>query len=179
MSGVDLVSSFESRIWDVVGTSVVRRYLPAIFLYEENLLGIMAVDKILVPIDGSEQAQKAVEVALNMGKEFGSDEVHALFVVDTALYSEPALSFMELITDEVQEAADDLMEQKRADAAELGIELLTDVVHGPPKETIVEQAESIGADLIVIGQVGEASRYRHGPVCKYVAKHAPCNVLVV
>jgi nucleotide-binding universal stress UspA family protein len=139
----------------------------------------MSVDTILVPTDGSEQAEKAVEVAVNMAREFDSEVVHALFVVDSSIYAEPALSFTEILTDEVQERADELLADLRAEAEADGVRFVTDVIHGSPKETIVRQAESIGADLVVIGERGDEYRSRRGPVCQYVAKHAPCNVLVV
>ena len=75
----------------------------------------MSVDTILVPTDGSEQAEKAVEVAVNMAREFDSEVVHALFVVDSSIYAEPALSFTEILTDEVQERADELLADLRAE----------------------------------------------------------------
>src|SRR6056297_724562 len=111
----------------------------------------MVVKRILVPVDGSEQAIKAVEVALNMAQDFETEEILALFVVNTSLYSEPALGFVELLTDAVQEVGEDMLADVQDKAEKLGIELKTDVVHGKPKKSIVERAKSIDADLIVIG----------------------------
>jgi len=136
----------------------------------------MVVKRILVPVDGSEQAMKAVEVALSMAEDFETEMIQALFVVNTALYSEPALSFVELLTDEVQEVGEEMMAELKAEAEERGISLETDVVHGKPKKSIVQQAESIDADLIVIGRIGAEPS---GAVRKYVADNASCNVLVV
>lgn len=139
----------------------------------------MNVNRILVPTDGGEQARKAMEVALTMADQFGSESIHALFVVDASLYAEPALSFTELLTDDVQAAADDLMDDFRAQADALGVAIETDVAHGRPKTTIVDRADEIGADLIVIGSRSDEFESGESPICKYVARNAGCNVLVV
>ena len=139
----------------------------------------MNVDRILVPTDGSEQARKAMEVALTMADQFDSESIHALFVVDSALYSEPALSFTELLTDDVQAAADELMDDFRGRADALGVTIETDVAHGRPKTAIVDRAEELGSDLIVIGSRSDEFESGESPLCKYVARNASCNVLVV
>lgn len=139
----------------------------------------MNVDRILVPTDGGEQASKAMEVALTMAEQFDSDVIHALFVVDASLYSEPALSFTELLTDDVQAAADDLLNEFRDVAETMGVRIETQVAHGRPKTTIVERAKEVEADLIVIGARGDEFETGEGPICRYVARNAHCNVLVV
>ena len=139
----------------------------------------MAIETVLVPVDGSPQSDKAVEVALEMARQFESDTIHALFVVDSSIYDQPALSITELVTDEIQAAGEDHLAAIRSEAEEHGIRMETDVVHGSPKETIVDRAAEIGADLIVIGVRGEEYQRRRGSVCQYVTKHASCNVLVV
>lgn len=52
---------------------------------------------------------------------------------------------------------------------------------GDPATKIIEQAESDGADLIVIGTRGliAAKRWLLGSVSTQVTHHAPCDVLVV
>ncbi len=139
----------------------------------------MSVDTILVPTDGGVQATKAIEVALNMAAEFESNVIHALFVVDSSIYSEPALSFTELLTDEVQSAAEEMLTEFRTEADSLGVTLETTVAHGTPKETIIEQATALDADLIVIGSRSDERLEGEGSLCRHIASHAPCNVLVV
>ncbi len=55
------------------------------------------------------------------------------------------------------------------------------VVDGHPGSTIVAQAESLGAELVVLGAVGlnTLNRLMLGSVSDFVATHAPCSVLVV
>jgi nucleotide-binding universal stress UspA family protein len=62
---------------------------------------------------------------------------------------------------------------------ELRIE--TRVIDGSPKEEIVEEAETWGADLILIGShgYGNVKRFMLGSVLQAVATHAPCSVEIV
>lgn len=159
------------RKWTVCGTVVADNYIVTVVLSPT-----MAVETLLVPVDGSEQSEKALEVALNMAREFDSDVINVLYVVDTSLYGEPALSAVEVVTDNVQTVGEQLVEDIRDRATALGIELETDVHHGRPKEEIVSGAEANDADLVVIGQTGDDA---WGPICKHVVKNCPCNVLVV
>ncbi|HQZ97301.1 MAG TPA: universal stress protein, partial [Pyrinomonadaceae bacterium] len=56
-----------------------------------------------------------------------------------------------------------------------------EVLFGSPGSRIVETAEQIGADLIIIGSHGYRrwERILLGSVSSSVVHHAPCSVLVV
>ena len=136
----------------------------------------MAIDTLLVPVDGSERSEQALQVALTMAQKFDSKAIHVQYIVDTNIYAEPALSSVELITDGVQEVAEELVGNIRERAGAQGIEVQTDVHHGRPKREIVEGAREIGADLIVMGETGHGA-WR--PIRRYVDKHSPCVVVVV
>src|SRR5205085_11174735 len=62
-----------------------------------------------------------------------------------------------------------------------GVNLSTDVLFGSPDSRIVETAEEIGADLIVIGSHGYNAweRLLLGSISNSVAQHAPCSVMIV
>src|SRR5262249_25479068 len=62
------------------------------------------------------------------------------------------------------------------DSAELAVR-----ISRSPGRAIVKHAESIGADVIVVGTHGRGavSRLLMGSVAEYVVRHAPCPVLVV
>jgi nucleotide-binding universal stress UspA family protein len=55
------------------------------------------------------------------------------------------------------------------------------VVEGHPSVTIVQQAEELAVDLVVMGAVGlsRLERIVLGSTSDFVATHAPCSVLVV
>lgn len=64
---------------------------------------------------------------------------------------------------------------------DMGGQLTTMVIQGSPKQAIVEEAETWGADLIIMGSHGYGfwQRALLGSVSSSVVHHAPCSVLVV
>jgi nucleotide-binding universal stress UspA family protein len=62
-----------------------------------------------------------------------------------------------------------------------GVLVSTEVITGSPKRTIVEEAEGLGADLVVVGSHGYHTweRMLLGSVSQSVAAHALCSVLIV
>ena len=61
---------------------------------------------ILLPLDGSERSTRAGDAALDRA-ETADCTVHALYVVDTARYGEPALSSAETLVDEAEDRGRD------------------------------------------------------------------------
>ena len=63
--------------------------------------------------------------------------------------------------------------------AQLAIE--SEIIHGYPKNVILEEAEKWGADLIVLGARGlnAIERFLLGSVSRAVATHAKCSVEIV
>ena len=61
------------------------------------------------------------------------------------------------------------------------VAIATDVLFGTPESRIVETAEEIQADLIIVGSHGYSrwERLLLGSVSNSVVQHAPCSVLVV
>ena len=59
--------------------------------------------------------------------------------------------------------------------------ITTVVIEGPPKTVIIEEAETFGADLIVVGShgYGAIERFLMGSVSQVVALHAKCSVEIV
>lgn len=116
-------------------------------------------DTILVATDGSEPANRAIEYALDLASRYDAD-VHVISIVDTGRYGEPALSSTELVIDDLEDYARDLITEVAERGETLGLELVTEVRHGTPHEEIVAYADDIDADLTVLGRHG-ASRTGH------------------
>ncbi|MDL5360647.1 universal stress protein [Halalkalicoccus sp. NIPERK01] len=112
---------------------------------------------ILVPTDGSESANRAVEHALDLAENYGAT-VHTLHVVDTARYGEPTLSSAEVVLNELEERGYGLLEEVAdlADDRELSVE--TRLCRGRPHQEIIDYADAIDADLIVLGCQGQSHR---------------------
>ncbi|WP_255194778.1 universal stress protein [Halorarius litoreus] len=107
-------------------------------------------ERILIAIDDSPGAERAIEHALDVADDEAA-EVYALHVVDTRSFGEPALSTAELVVDEAEDEGHRLLETFADRAASSGVPVTTRCVHGVPHEEILTYAAEIDADLIVLG----------------------------
>ncbi|QPV62171.1 universal stress protein [Halosimplex litoreum] len=138
--------------------------------------------RILVPVDGSEQAHRAFEFVT---EEFDDAEVVLLHVINPAEagYSAQASipSFSEEWYESEQAAAEELFAEiaALADGTELSTERETEV--GKPTRAIVEFADENGIDQIVMGSHGRSgvTRILLGSVAEAVVRRSPVPVTVV
>ena len=135
-------------------------------------------DRILLPTDGSEQSDEAEQQALALAEQFGA-ELHALHVIDTRHLSEPALSSMELITDEAEDRAMALLKDVVQAGEDRGLDVTSRCCHGVPHDEILDYAEEIDADLIVMGYRGHSHAERIGSVVDRVLQSTERQVLAV
>ncbi len=144
------------------------------------------VNKILVPTDGSKNAQKAVEVAVNFVKNYGTPktEVNVVYVFTGTGHSAAAPSgrldpdqFEEYLKKETE-----TFTQKAVQTfEEAGIEVNTISLGGDPGAEIVEFAEKEKFDMIIMGTRGKTgfSAWVPGSVAQKVVSRAPCPVMLV
>jgi nucleotide-binding universal stress UspA family protein len=130
--------------------------------------------RVLVPFDWSAPAYQALEEALALAKPCRA-HLTLLYV----LYFPPRAAafvapYMAAIEDRIGQALDALL-QRVQDAGVEGRGLL---VHGVPWQKIVDVAQAMQADLIVMGTHGRTglSRLLLGSVAASVQRHAPCPV---
>ena len=137
------------------------------------------IDRVLVPIDGSEMADRALEYALTVHDDA---EITVLFVAgEPSPFMGRALSVA--LDDDVGEAAEEMAEEVFADAHRIArehdVEIDTAVTVGNPGRQIVEYAEDF--DAVVIGSHGGTlqSRLFVGNVADRVFRRSPVPVTVV
>lgn len=139
---------------------------------------------ILVPVDGSETAQMAVHKAIGLAKAFGS-QVTAIYIIDpypfTGVGTDFAYGQAEYLSAATAEAnaAIKLAKETLADA---GVAAESSVVEAHTVwRGIVQAANSLGADLIVIGSHGRSGLEKLvlGSVAQAVLSHSQLPVLVV
>jgi nucleotide-binding universal stress UspA family protein len=135
-------------------------------------------ENILLPVDGSEGSERAEEFALELAERYGG-EVHLFHVVDTRLVSEPALSSMELVTDDAEAAAMELLDEIEERATDRNLEVSSRCCHGTPHDEIIEYADDIDADVIVMGYQGQSHEERIGSVVDRVLRQTDRPVLAV
>ena len=140
-------------------------------------------NRVLVPIDGSEQSWNALEYALD---ECGTDdEVVVLNVINPmeGVYAGDAMTgdYWEGWYDNAEARAGRLFEEARDRAGDRGDEIETVQQTGQPARTIVEYAEANDVDHIVIGSHGRSgvSRILLGSVAESVVRRADMPVTVV
>jgi len=128
------------------------------------------MSKLLVAVDGSEQANKALKYASNLAMKFKA-KVTLLHV------SESKLANLE------PEAVRIVGENILSDAATNfeGIDLDKRIEYGSPAQNIIKVARQENYDLIILGSRGLSSvkRYLLGSVSEDVSMHAKRSVLIV
>jgi nucleotide-binding universal stress UspA family protein len=139
---------------------------------------------ILVPVDGSETAQMAVDKATALAKAFGS-QVTVIYVIDPYPFTGVGTDFaygqaeyLNAATAEANEAVR-LAKQSFADS---GVSVDTSVVEAHTAwRGIVEAGDSLQADLIVMGSHGRNALEKLvlGSVAQAVLSHTKLPVLVV
>jgi len=141
---------------------------------------------IVVGTDGSQPALDAVHRAGELAKLAGADSVHVvaactpISVVELEeIESSLPAEFHSLINPHV--AAVDRFEEARTALLGTGVDVVEHERNGDPSSAILDTADEVGADLIVVGArgLGALQRFIRGSVSTRVAHHSKCDVLVV
>lgn len=136
-------------------------------------------DAVLVPTDGSEAVQPAIDHGLELASRIDAT-VHALFVVETAISraipEAQWLPYEETLT----EAGDRAVAAVEAQASERNIDTVTAVRRGLAHEEIIKYAGSHDIDLVVMGTHGRSGidRALLGSVTENVIRQTDVPVLV-
>jgi len=145
--------------------------------------------KILLATDGTKQSESAIEMLKKLALGDG-DEIKIVSVIDMAvpmaidIYGGYLPDTTEL-EKSARENATKILEQTSATVRSFfdgkDITISSEVLFGSPDSRIVETAEVMQPDLIVVGSHGYSrwERLLLGSVSDSVIHHAPCSVLVV
>ncbi len=137
--------------------------------------------KILVPVDGSENSNKAINYAIDIAKKYAGS-INLIHVVRSAatLTVAPAEVFLD-ITKQLIESGKTILKESQEKLKEAGIEGTTEILQGHPGSQIVQFAEKMEADMIIMGSrgLGTVARFVLGSTSDYVSDNAKCPVLIV
>ena len=139
----------------------------------------MNVRKILVPLDGSPLAEAALRTAVDMARESPGPSIVLLRAAEALAFAgrDPIEAQVAVVRE-----AEDYLEHVAASVREQGVtNVTTSVWYGPPAPAIVEAAEVVHADVIVMSTHGRSGlgRLFVGSVAETVlrATHTPILLL--
>jgi nucleotide-binding universal stress UspA family protein len=140
---------------------------------------------VVVGTDGSNTADKAVEAAAELARQWNA-VLHIVTGYRTgsgaghAAGSPMGGGADGGAADHLQHEAADQVGSKAAATWAEGLITRNHAVSGHPADAILDTAQTVGADLIVVGSKGmQGARRFLGSVPNSVAHGAPCSVLIV
>lgn len=135
-------------------------------------------DSIVLPTDGSEGTENAVEHALELAEKFDA-ELHVINVVDVRNFYD-GVNWEEVLED-VELKGEEIVEEIVQKAGERGVGADQKVVRGIPHQEINDYAEEKDADLVVMGTHGREGLERMllGSVTEKVLRTSETPVLTV
>ena len=140
-------------------------------------------NRIVVGTDGSETASEAVNQAAELAKLTGATlSIVSAYAPKRGTGREgrdaPADIQYEIGP---REDINMVLDSAAAEAKKDGVEVEKHAVEGDPADAILNVAEKIDADLIVVGNKGMSGtrRFLLGSVPNKVSHHAPCSVIII
>jgi len=159
-------------------TERVLRTTPCPLLAVPPTAGEPAFDRILLPTDGSEGAERAVGWGVWLAGELDS-MVHTLYAVDTGRL--PASAAPSELLEQLEGEGQTALENVQFRTKTAGVRSSGAVTGGPAAKAILTAIEQQEIDLVVIGTRGRSgiSQQLLGSVTEHVVRHAPVAVFCV
>ncbi|RDB41968.1 universal stress protein [Halomonas sp. DQ26W] len=140
---------------------------------------------ILVPVDGSETSQRAVDAARELTGAGGAEVILLSVAVDRDVMPSELMATGHIssknIQDERRQQAAGIAQQAARTLQDAGITAKDEVATGDPAHCIIERARELNAPLVIIGRRG-LTGFREllmGSVSNKVVHYADCPVLVI
>lgn len=137
--------------------------------------------KILLAYDGSDQSERAMKHAKKISETFGAKlEVVHVYPYPVFSMGEAFVPVPQLYEKNMNEYTEHIVKEIESQISDINNAKVT-MLQGPPAKTIVEYADDIDCDLIVIGSrgLGGFKELVLGSVSHNVVQHAEVPVLVV
>lgn len=146
---------------------------------------MFAPKTILVPTDFSGYADKSLQVAIDLARQYTS-KVFLLHVVGLVIQCtvdyclDPRTSTL-VETEAIESAKKRIQTLLGKFPDSKSVDIVADIRKGTPYEEILKAQQEKKADLIVMGSHGQSGLVRHlmGSVTEKVIRQAKCSVLLV
>ena len=141
-------------------------------------IGDQPCENVLLPTDGSEGAELAVEWGITLAEAYDAT-VHTVYSVDTSRFGgvEESAEIHDALGQAGREALETVRERSRA----ADVSVTGSIATGPAARTILSYGEEHDVDLIVMGTHGRSGLRRHliGSVTETVVRNAAVPVCCV
>ena len=151
------------------------------FTLKGAVIMLQQYQKIMIAIDGSDEADLAFKKAVNVAKR-NDAELLLAHVVDTRSFQSVS-SFDGALAEEAMSMAKETLDTYQQQAVDMGQTKVSSVLaYGSPKNIIAKELpKEYNIDLIMLGATGlnAVERLFIGSVSESVIRNASCDVLVV
>ena len=142
----------------------------------------MIVQHVLVPMDFSATADRALEYAIALAQQLQArlTLLHVLDITPMTI-DEMTAGVVTTYLDDLETDAQHLLQASRERVQRAGLQGESLLVQGTPTQTIIDTAAEQGVDLIIMGTHGRTGLAHMflGSVAEHVVRQGPCPVLVV
>ena len=137
----------------------------------------LQANKIVVPIDFSDDSIAAVDCALEIADD--ASKVHVFHVLPELNAAEPGVVWQTIDNESRKKHATEAVRERLSEAKYGGVNVEIEI--GDPGHRVADHAQSIEADLIVIPSHGRTGikRFLIGSVAERVVRLSHCPVLVL
>jgi len=138
---------------------------------------------IVVGTDGSDTAAIAVAAATELARLTGAT-LHIATVggaTTSAMLGDPlaGAAAMSIAAEETRDELTSIVDRAAGPAREQGVTVATHALIGSAAQALCDLAESVDADLLLVGNRGmQGGRRFLGSVPNTISHHAPCSVLI-
>jgi nucleotide-binding universal stress UspA family protein len=166
-------------------TSRVINHAPVTVLVMRNVPVGVPLTRVLIAIDGSDAALNAAKKAISLfglaDREVQVTLINVVSVKGIYKFISP-VQFVAAIEDNLVMSGEASLAAAESELSELGITRLDNVLkNGEPADEIINFAESIGAELIIMGAQGRSAveKFLVGGVSNRVSTFAKCSTAII
>ncbi len=164
-----------------VSEAVVRRAPVSTTIVPESLASLRDRDlpgRVLVPVDGSEQAEAALAYACETFPDGTDTVLHVIELPFDRSRADIEGTYLDKIQTAHERSAEEILESATAVAKDHGVAVETVTAYGDPEAEIIDYAEDHDYDQIVMGSHGRslAARLLMGSVAERVTRRSPLTV---
>ena len=136
--------------------------------------------KILVGIDGSSSAERALKGAINLAARYKAT-LDAISIVEKMPRFASSISEAKMVQDRETEYFEDIHRKAHLEAAKCSVEFKGNIMPGHEVTTMLDFARTNKFDLLIIGKQGLSTKgtKRAGTTARALAEDAPCPILII